>query len=132
MARYPLNLPLNLKKEAEAWAEKQKVSLNQFIMWAVAEKVGALKQGLDDPDFPNISYRRGAAGIPTPVIRGAGLRVQTVVIAHQQWGMDEEQIASEYDLDQNAVHQALDFYQAHREEIDRDIAAESKLETQRA
>jgi len=132
MARYPLNLPLNLKKEAEAWAEKQKVSLNQFIMWAVAEKVGELKQRLDDPDFPNISYRRAAAGIPTPVIRGAGLRVQTVVIAHQQWGMDEDQIAAEYDLDQNSVHQALGFYQAHREEIDRDIAAESRLEARHA
>ncbi len=128
MARYPLNLPLNLKKEAEAWAEKQKVSLNQFIMWAVAEKVGALKQRLDDPDFPNISYRRGAAGIPTPVILGTGIRVQTVVNANQQWEMDADQIASEYDLDQKSVNQALDFYQAHREEIDRDIAAESRLE----
>ena len=132
MARYPLKLPLNLKKEAEAWAEKQKVSLNQFIMWAVAEKVGALKQRLDDPDFPNISYRRGAAGIPTPVILGTGIRVQTVVNANQQWEMDADQIASEYDLDQKSVNQALDFYQAHREEIDRDIAAESRLEARHA
>ncbi len=132
MARYPLNLPLNLKKEAEAWAEKQKVSLNQFIMWAVAEKVGELKQRLDDPDYPNISYRRGVAGIPTPVILGTGLRVQTVVIAHQQWEMDDEQIASEYDLDLKSIRQALEFYQAHREEIDRDIAAESKLEARHA
>lgn len=132
MARYPLNLPLDLKKEAEVWAEKQKISLNQFIMWAVAEKVGALKQRLDDPEYPNISYRRGSAGIPTPVIQGTGLRVQTIVIAHQQWEMDEEQIASEYDLDQNSVRQAMDFYQAHQEEIDRDIAAESRLEARHA
>lgn len=132
MARYPLHLPLNLKKEAAAWAKKQKVSLNQFIMWAVAEKVGALKQRLDDPDFPNISYRRGAAGIPTPVILGTGIRVQTVVNANQQWEMDADQIASEYDLDQKSVNQALDFYQAHREEIDRDIAAESRLEARHA
>lgn len=132
MARYPLHLPLNLKKEAAAWAEKQKVSLNQFIMWAVAEKVGALKQRLDDPDFPNISYRRGAAGIPTPVILGTGVRVQTIVNANQQWEMDADQIASEYDLDQKSVNQALDFYQAHREEIDRDIAAESRLEARHA
>lgn len=132
MARYPLKLPLNLKKEAEAWAEKQKVSLNQFIMWAVAEKVGSLKQRLDDPDFPNISYRRGAAGIPTPVILGTGIRVQTVVNANQQWEMDADQIASEYDLDQKSVNQALDFYQAHQEEIDRDIAAESRLEARHA
>ena len=90
MSRYSLSLPLNLKKEAEDWAEKQKVSLNQFIMWAVAEKVGTLKQNLDDPDFPNITYQRGAAGVPCPVIRGTGVRVQTVVISHQQWGMDED------------------------------------------
>lgn len=132
MDRYPLRLPLNLKKEAEAWAEKQKVSLNQFIMWAVAEKVGALKQRLDDPDFPNISYRRGASGIPTPVILGTGVRVQTVVNANQLWEMDADQIASEYDLDQKSVNQALDFYQAHQEEIDRDIAAESRLEARHA
>ena len=56
MARYPLNLPVALKKEAEQWADSQGVSLNQFIMWAVAEKVGALRQGLDDPNFPQITY----------------------------------------------------------------------------
>ena len=99
-------------------------------MWAVAEKVGTLKQNLDDPDFPKISYRRGAAGIPTPVILGTGVRVQTVVIAQQRWKMDDEQIASEYDLDQVSVHQALDFYQAHQPEIDRDIAAEISLKAQ--
>jgi len=49
MARYPLNLPLRLKQEAEKWAANQGVSLNQFILWSVAEKVGALKQDLDDP-----------------------------------------------------------------------------------
>jgi len=132
MSRYSLSLPLNLKKEAEDWAEKQKVSLNQFIMWAVAEKVGTLKQNLDDPDFPNITYQRGAAGVPCPVIRGTGVRVQTVVISHQQWGMEEDEIASEYDLDKKSVQQALGFYQAHQEEIDRDISAESKLEARYA
>ena len=132
MSRYSLSLPLNLKKEAEDWAKKQKVSLNQFIMWAVAEKVGTLKQNLDDPDFPNITYQRGAAGVPCPVIRGTGVRVQTVVISHQQWGMDEDEIASEYDLDKKSVQQALGFYQVHQEEIDRDISAESKLEARYA
>ena len=132
MSRYSLSLPLNLKKEAEDWAKKQKVSLNQFIMWAVAEKVGNLKQNLDDPDFPNITYQRGAAGVPCPVIRGNGVRVQTVVISHQQWGMDEDEIVSEYNLDKKSVQQALGFYQVHQEEIDRDISAESKLEARYA
>jgi len=35
MGRYPLNLPAQLKREAEEWAASQGVSLNQFIMWAV-------------------------------------------------------------------------------------------------
>lgn len=132
MARYPLNLPVDLKKEAEAWADKQKISLNQFIMWAVAEKVGALKQNLDDPAFPKITYRRGAAGIPTPVIRGTIIRVQTIVLARDAWSMTVEQIASEYDLSKHDVRQALAFYQAHREEIDRAISAEGELETEHA
>jgi len=132
MARYSLNLPSNLKKEAEDWAERQNISLNQFIMWAVAEKVGALKENLNDQDFPNIAYRRGAASIPTPVIRGTGIRVQTIVVARGQWEMDEEQIASEYDLDLDSVNQALAFYQKHQEEIDRQIAAEKGLELQYA
>jgi hypothetical protein len=59
MSRYPLNLPIDLKREAEEWAATQGVSLNQFTMWAVAEKVGALRQQLDDPKFPQITYRRG-------------------------------------------------------------------------
>lgn len=132
MARYPLNLPLNLKKEAEGWAKKQKVSLNQFIMWAVAEKVGTLKQSLDDPNFPKITYRRGAAGIPSPLIRGTGLRVQTIVTAAQQWGMDVDQIAGEYDLDLESINQALDFYQAHQTEIDRAISADMELAARHA
>jgi len=87
MARYPLNLPQQLKQEAEALAQKQGVSLNQFIVWATAENVGALSQQLDDPAFPPIAYRCGAASIPMPVLRGTGLRVQTVVVAHEQWSM---------------------------------------------
>jgi hypothetical protein len=64
MARYPLNLPARLKQDAEKWANDQGVSLNQFILWSVAEKVGALKQNLDDPAFRRVTYRRGASGQP--------------------------------------------------------------------
>ena len=56
MARYALNLPAQLKHEAEAWATTQGISLNQFILWAVAEKVRTLKQQLDDPTFPHLTY----------------------------------------------------------------------------
>jgi uncharacterized protein (DUF433 family) len=129
MARYSLNLPAQLKSEAERWASKQGVSLNQFIMWAVAEKVGALNQGLDDPRFPQITYQRGAASIPTPVLRGTGIRVQTLVIASQYWKLDPTEIAEDYALKESQVAEALAFYDAHRQEIDQDIADEGELES---
>ena len=129
MARYSLNLPSQLKQEAEKWAANQGVSLNQFILWAVAEKVGALSQQLDDPAFPDITYRRGASGQPLPVLRGTGLRVQTVVVAAQQWGLTPNQIAAEYGLTEAQVSKALAFYAAHTPEIDAAIAAEQTLET---
>ena len=132
MARYPLNLPVDLKKEAEQWADSQGVSLNQFIMWAVAEKVGALRQGLDDPNFPQITYRRGAAGIPMPKVSGTGVRVQTVVVAAEQWDLSPQEIADEYDLTLSQVKEALAFYSAHRAEIDCAIEAEQEQEAARA
>jgi uncharacterized protein (DUF433 family) len=128
MARYPLNLPAKLKQEAEQWAANQGVSLNQFILWSVAEKVGTLKQGLDDPAFPRTTYRRGAAGQPVPVLRGTGIRIQTVVVAAQRWELTPNQIAAEYGLTKAQVKEALAFYAAHRAEIDADLAIEQALE----
>lgn len=131
MARYPLNLPAQLKEEAEKWAANQGVSLNQFIMWAVAEKVGSLSQGLDDPAFPRVTYRRGAAGQPVPVLRGTGIRAQTVVVAARQWEMTPAQIATEYGLSEAQVNEVLTFYEAHRAEIEAAIAAEQAMEESR-
>lgn len=127
MARYPLNLPQQLKQEAEAWAQKQGISLNQFILWATAEKVGALSQQLDDPDYPKVTYRRGASGVPVPVLRGTGVRVQAVVIAHENWGMSPAEIAAEYGLRDADVEQALAFFEAHRAEIEAHIEREARL-----
>lgn len=127
MARYPLNLPQQLKQEAEIWAQRQGVSLNQFILWATAEKVGALNQQLDDPDFPQITYRRGASGIPVPVIRGTGIRVQAVAIAHEQWKMSAAEIAEQYRLSVKQIEEALSFCVAHRSEIETHIAYEERL-----
>ena len=132
MSRYSLNLPAQLKQESEKWAGRQGVSLNQFIMWAVSEKVGALNQSLDDPQFPKITYRRGASGIPTPIVRGTGIRVQTLVIAAQNWDLSTDQIAEAYDLNIGQVQDALGFYETHRQEIDAAIAAEEALEQSRA
>jgi uncharacterized protein (DUF433 family) len=128
MARYPLNLPAQLKQDAEAWASKQGVSLNQFILWAVSEKVGSLAQQLDDPNFPGITYRRGASGNITAVLRGTAMRIQTLVVAANQWQMSPAEIAEQYDLKVNQVEEALAFYQAHQQEIDLAIEAEAELE----
>jgi uncharacterized protein (DUF433 family) len=126
MTRYALNLPNDLKKDAERLAKQQGVSLNQFILWSVAEKVGGLMQGLDDPDFPSITYRRGASGTLAPVLRGTGIRVQTIALASQNNTFAE--IAEDYDLPPTQVQEALAFYDAHRVEIDAHIQAETALE----
>ncbi len=128
MARYPLNLPMELKKEAEVWAASQGVSLNQFILWAVSEKVGSLKQKLDDPAFPQVTYRRGASGWPMPVLRGTGIRVQTILLAVQQWGLSPELAAAEYGLSKTQVKEALAFCDVHSTEIEAGLAAEAALE----
>ena len=128
MARYALNLPTQLKQDAEQLATEQGVSLNQFIQWAVAEKVGSLKQSLDDPDFPSITYRRGRSGVPTPVLRGRRVRVQSIVVAAQTWQMSPETIADQLDLSVLQVREALTFYEVHRSEIDADMAVETEIE----
>jgi uncharacterized protein (DUF433 family) len=126
MTRYALNLPNSLKRDAERLAKEQGVSLNQFILWSVAEKVGGLLQGLDDPNFPNVTYRRGASGTPAPVLRGTGIRIQTIVIASED--RTSAELAEDYDLPKSQVEEALSFYLAHRAEIDAFIEAEAALE----
>lgn len=129
MARYPLNLPTVLKEDAEHYAAEQGVSLNQFILWAVSEKIGGLRQRLDDSRFPHVTYRRGESG-PTPVLRGTNIRVQTIVVATTTWGMTPAEIAADYDLPLTQVENALEFYKEHRSEIDTAIAAEMEIERQ--
>jgi uncharacterized protein (DUF433 family) len=78
-------------------------------------------------DFPDIVYRRGASGAFSPVLRGTGIRVQTIVIASLDMTLSE--IANDYDLTAEAqVHEPLSFYEAHRMEIDAVIQAEAALE----
>jgi uncharacterized protein (DUF433 family) len=126
MSRYPLNLPAQLKQEAERWAAAQGVSLNQFILWALAEKVGGLGERLDDPRFPRVTYRRGAAGAPEPVLRGTAIRVRTLAVAATAWGWSPSRIAEEYDLSHEQAQEALDFYAAHRPEIDALTTAQAR------
>jgi len=124
-------LPVDLKRDAEVVAKGQGVSLNQFILWAISEKLGSLKQRLDDPAFPHVTYRRGASGVPVPVLRGTGIRVQTLVVAGREWKLPPREIAKEYGIRLNEVKEALAFYQAHRQEIDAAIESERTLEATR-
>lgn len=128
MSRYALSLPQQLKKEAEEWATRQGVSLNQFILWAVAEKLGSLRANVDDPNFPRITYRRGALRRPTPVLSGTGIRVQTIVTAANQWRLSPAEIAEQFNIPEAQVKEAQAFYEAHRDEIEADIETESALE----
>lgn len=129
MARYALNLPKQLKQDAEAAATTQGISLNQFILWAVAEKIGGLKERLDDPAHPFVTYRRGSSGDLHAVVRGTGIRVQTVVIAAEDWGMSLEQLANEYDLSKVQIEDALAFCADHRSEIETAIMKEQEVPT---
>ncbi len=116
--RYSLNLPVDLKQEAEQIAAQQNISLNQLILWSLTEKVTSLKGKLDDPDFPSITYKRNTSNQLVPVIRGKGIRVQTIVIAARQWQETEEQISREYDISHKMVKEALGFYDAHKGSVD--------------
>ncbi|MCL5264974.1 MAG: DUF433 domain-containing protein [Chloroflexi bacterium] len=108
-------------------ADIQGVSLNQFILWALAEKVGDLRHSLDDPAHPRITYRRGASGQPTPLVRGTGIRVQTLVLAANKWGLSPTEIAREYGLRESEVKEALSFYADHRAEVDSSIRTEEAM-----
>jgi len=82
---------------------------------------------LDNPNFPNITYRKGSSGWVSPVIRGTGIRVQTIA-KHLSTGMKPEQIATEYDLDFHKIKEAQAFYNANKKEIDHAIQSEEDLE----
>lgn len=128
MTSYPLKLPIQLQQEAEKLATLQGITFDQFILWAVAEKVATLNQRNDDRTFPQITYVRGASGELAPVLRGTRLRVQTVVIAAQKWDLSAKEIATEYDISEAQVNEVLAFYAAHSQEIDASIAAEQIIE----
>ena len=81
---------------------------------------------LDDPRFPLVTYRLGASAVPTPVLRGTGIRVQTVFIAAQQWGMTPAEIADDDGVPVKQVEEALAFATKHHQEISASLYAEQK------
>jgi uncharacterized protein (DUF433 family) len=123
-----MNLPPQLQQDAAQIAQQQGITLDQFILWAVAEKVGTLKQQADLQTFPEITIRPDISGTLTPIIKGTNIRVQSIAIAHTRWQQSASEIAEEYDLTETQVQSALKFYDTHRTEIDAAIALEQALE----
>ena len=80
-----------------------------------------------DTSFSGVVNRVGASGQPTPLLRGTGIRVQTIAIASQTWGLSVAQIAADWELSDRQVTEALAFYAAHRAEIDANIQAEERM-----
>jgi uncharacterized protein (DUF433 family) len=126
--RYSLNLPVDLKREAEQVAEEQGISLNQLILWSLTEKVTALKGKLDDPHFPAITYKLDTENQLVPILRSRGIRVQTIVIAFYRWKESEQEIARQYDLPPSLVKEALSFYLAHKMAVDALLDENDRLE----
>jgi len=124
--RYSLNLPIGLKQDAEQMAEQQGVSLNQLILWSLAEKVTSLKSKIDDPDFPSITYKLDFDKQVVPIIKGKGIRVQTIVIAFHDWHESIAEIADQYDLPIKLVKEVLAYYDAHKKAVD--VLIESNAE----
>ncbi|MGF1516341.1 MAG: DUF433 domain-containing protein [Nodosilinea sp.] len=129
MATYPVNLPLQLQQEAAQWASSQGIALDEFILWAVVEKIAELKHQFTDCTFPTVAYRQGASGQRVPVVAGTGIRVQTIAIAAHQWKLSKEQLAEEYNLSAAQIDDALAFYAANQAEMDGAIALESAIST---
>jgi len=135
MARYPLNLPVNLKQAAEEAAREQGVSLNQLVLWSLAEKVSELKvvrehrlPAIPDPRFPSIALRLGASGRLRAVVADTGVLVKTLGVAHEAWGMAPEEIQAEYPaLSLHQVTEAIAYFEAHRSEIEADLLADQEL-----
>ena len=126
--RTEIRLPEELKREAQVIAKQQGISLNQFILSAIIDKVRELKPSLDDPNFPGIIYRQGASGMPVPVLIGTGIRVQTVVISSREWNESMAEIAAQYGLSEELIKEALRFYRAHQAEVDLLIQSDTRLE----
>jgi len=126
--RYSLNLPIDLKQDAEQIAERQGVSLNQLILWSLAEKVTELKSKIDDPNFPDITLILDSDNELVPFVKGKGIRVQTLVIAFYEWNESVPELSRQYDLPQKTVKQVLAFYERHKKVVDALIDSNSEAE----
>ena len=118
MTQYSLKLPPKLQQEAEKYATDQGITLDNLIIWAFAEKIGSLKQSLDNNNFPDIVYSRNQEGEMIPKLRGTNIQVKTLVVAVKNWQLTPQQVADEYGISEEKVNNVMAFYEQHRQEID--------------
>ncbi|MDJ0662104.1 MAG: DUF433 domain-containing protein [Crocosphaera sp.] len=129
MTQYYLKLPPKLQQEAEKYAIDQGITLDNLIIWAIAEKIGSLKQNLDDNNFLDIVYSRNQEGEMIPKLRGTNIQVKTLVVAVKNWQLTPQQVADEYGITEEKVNNVMAFYEQHRQEIDTAIATDKVLES---
>jgi uncharacterized protein (DUF433 family) len=66
-----------------------------------------------------------------PRIAGHRIRVQDVVVLKEHMGLTLDEIVASYpSMTPEKIDAALEYYQAHREEIERDLKEEEKLADQ--
>lgn len=73
----------------------------------MSEKVGALRESLDDPEFPQITCRREANGYPAAVLHGRGIWVQAIVGYVNGWGMSLTEVAEAFELPLAKIKEAM-------------------------
>jgi uncharacterized protein (DUF433 family) len=61
-----------------------------------------------------------------PHISGRRVTVADIVLQYNRLGLSPEEIAVDYDLPLAAIHSALSYYYAHREEIEHSIASNAE------
>lgn len=86
---------------------------------------------IDPAAFPDldqcIAVRAGYCG-GKPHLAGHRIKVQQVAVWHEQLGQSPEEIVATYPgLTLAAVHAALAYYHAHRDQIDADIRADEEF-----
>jgi len=87
----------------------------------VAEKLGALRSQVDDPDFPHITYRRGASRRPIPALSGTGIRLAGPLLQPPISGTVRAGNCRPIDLSETQVPRSSSLLHDHRGEIDADI-----------
>jgi uncharacterized protein (DUF433 family) len=83
-----------------------------------------------DVESPMIVSTPGTCG-GKPRVEGHRIRVQDIVIWHENMGMTIDEIISSYPgMNPEKIDAALRYYRAHREEIERDLEEEERLADQ--